>query len=149
MVPKGRKAAEAGHADAQCALGLMYSTIDGVELDHVEAAKWFRKAAEAGHVDTHRKAAEAGNADAQWILGHIMMSLYIDSYINDDGVAVHLSEPAKWMQLAAVQGHDIALTGLEGMQQLNLIPTPPPAPPSPQSCSPVPTHASTTERPAE
>ena len=30
------------------------------------------------------------------------------------------------MQLAAVQGHDIALTGLEGMQRLNLIPTPPP-----------------------
>ena len=41
-----RKAAEQGEASAQEELGTAYFFGDGVQRDHSEAAKWFRKAAE-------------------------------------------------------------------------------------------------------
>jgi TPR repeat protein len=46
-----RKAAEQGHAAAQCSLGLMYvyGYGQGVVKDESEAVKWFRKAAENGN----------------------------------------------------------------------------------------------------
>ena len=43
------KAAEQGDAEAQFNLGAMYANGAGVELDIVEAVKWYRKAAEQGH----------------------------------------------------------------------------------------------------
>ena len=91
---------------AQCALGNMYYDGRGVEQDHVEAAKWFRKSA------------EAGNAKAQHNLGA--------AYCNGKGVEEDLVKGVKWLQLAAVQGHEHALKGLDLMQQENFIPTPPP-----------------------
>ena len=45
-----RKAAEQGHADAQCNLGIRYTNgQEGLKQDHAEAVCWYRKAAEQGH----------------------------------------------------------------------------------------------------
>ena len=44
-----RKAAEQGHANAQCNLGYCYKYGEGVETNKAEAVKWYRKAAEQGH----------------------------------------------------------------------------------------------------
>eukprot|EP00729_Bicosta_minor_P008540 gene8540-biopygen22933 len=127
---------------AQNNLGGAYDTGKGVEQDHVEAGKWFRKAAEAGfangqcnlgtmydkgkgvaqdHVEAakwFRKAAEAGVALAQNNLAGM--------YINGQGVAQDFAEALRWSRLAAVQGYKDALVVLEVLQQVNLIPTPPP-----------------------
>ena len=45
---KLRKKARRGDATAQYNLGLMYKSGKGLTEDKVEAAKWFRKAAEQG-----------------------------------------------------------------------------------------------------
>jgi TPR repeat protein len=42
--------AEQGDADAQFLLGLRYYQGNGVAKDFVEAVKWYRKAAEQGHL---------------------------------------------------------------------------------------------------
>ena len=44
-----RKAADQGHASAQCNLGLMYDNGEGVPENDAEAVKWYRKAADQGH----------------------------------------------------------------------------------------------------
>eukprot|EP00729_Bicosta_minor_P004381 gene4381-biopygen16816 len=127
---------------AQNHLGGMYDKGKGVEQDHVEAAKWYRKAAEAGdaiaqfnlgtmydtgegveqdHVEAvtwYRKAAEAGFAMAQSNLGAM--------YGIGKGVEQDDSKAVKWAQLAAVQGFKDALKCLDLMQQGNFIQTPPP-----------------------
>lgn len=46
-----RQAAGQGNLSAQTSLGLMYFLGEGVEEDRVEAAKWFREAAERGHTE--------------------------------------------------------------------------------------------------
>eukprot|EP00729_Bicosta_minor_P032555 gene32555-biopygen9518 len=104
----------------QCSLGATYSIGKGVEQDHVEAVKWFRKASEAGfakaqfnlgimygkgegveqdHVMAakwYRKSAEAGNAHAQCMLGNM--------YDNGNGVEQDHVEAAKWYRKAAAAG---------------------------------------------
>ena len=45
-----RTAAEQGNADAQFKLGDMYATGEGVPKDDREAERWFRMAAEQGHL---------------------------------------------------------------------------------------------------
>eukprot|EP00729_Bicosta_minor_P032467 gene32467-biopygen20869 len=136
-----RKSAEAGYAKGQYNLGNMYRDGEGVEQDHVEAAKWYRKSAEAGfahaqcslgymyntgkgveqnHVEAvmwFRKSAEAGLAGAQFNLGAM--------YYDGKGVEQDLSKTVKWFQLAGAQGFEDALTGLDLLQQRNVIPTPP------------------------
>lgn len=85
--------AEAGDAELQFSLGVMYEHGEGVRQDYAEAARWYRKAAEQGLVDAqynvgvmyeqgkgvhqdyaeavrwYRKAAEQGLADAQYNMG--------------------------------------------------------------------------------
>lgn len=46
-----RKAAEQGHAEARFCLGECCEEGVGVEKDPVEAARWYRLAAEQGHED--------------------------------------------------------------------------------------------------
>ena len=70
-----RKAAEQGITDAQCKLGVMYDTGQGVPEDDVEAVKWYRKAA------------EQGLADAQYNLG--LMYAKGEGVIEDDAEAVN------------------------------------------------------------
>eukprot|EP00729_Bicosta_minor_P032464 gene32464-biopygen20866 len=113
---------------AQYSLGVMYDTGEGVKQDHVEAAKWYRKSAEAGnahaqnnfgnmhdtgkgveqdHVEAakwFRKAAEAGLAVAQNNLGN--------RYLNGRGVAPDHVEAVKWYRKAAEAGHATAQNNL-------------------------------------
>jgi len=74
------KAAEQGHAKAQCILGYCYEDGDEVTKDIKEAVKWFHKAA------------EQGNTDAQWTLGR--------RYQHGDGVKKNIKESIKWYSLS-------------------------------------------------
>ena len=96
--------AEAGDAEAQSNLGVMYEKGEGVPKDYVEAVKWYRKAAEQGDaygqkqlVKWYRKAAEQGVAIAQVNLGWM--------YDNGEGVPKDSSEATKWYRKAAKQGN--------------------------------------------
>ena len=80
-----KKAAEQGHAGAQCNLGLCYFSGEGVEKNLTEAIKWFKKAAEQGY------------AEAQYYLGFC--------YENGWGVEKNFSEAVKWYTKAAEQGY--------------------------------------------
>eukprot|EP00729_Bicosta_minor_P019656 gene19656-biopygen1572 len=120
---------------AQYNLGSMYYRGKGVEQDHVEAAKWFRKAAEAGHAMAqfnlgnmyrngrgveqdhveaakwYRKAAEAGDADAQCNLGLM--------YRNGEGVEQDHVEATKWYRKAAEAGGAMAQKNNLGVMYCN------------------------------
>lgn len=88
-----RKAAEQGHAQAQCSLGDTYYARE----DYAEATPWYRKAAEQGH------------AQAQYSLGA--------AYRLGDGVAQSDAEAAKWFRKAAEQGHANAQNDLSVMHR--------------------------------
>ena len=75
---------EAGDADAQYNLGVMYDNGKGVPQDYAEAVKWYRLAA------------EQGRAHAQYNLG-VMLK-------NGEGVPQDYAEAIKWWRLAAEQG---------------------------------------------
>eukprot|EP00729_Bicosta_minor_P032471 gene32471-biopygen20873 len=116
---------------AQNNLGYMYDKGEGVEQDHVEAVKWYRKSAEAGYADAqfnlgnmyrigegveqdhvaavkwYQKAAEAGNAPAQCSLGYM--------YFSGEGVEQDHVEAAKWYRKAAEAGFAEAQCILGGM----------------------------------
>ena len=110
--------AEQGHAEARHNLALIYHLGQGVPLNHVEAARWYR--AEQGHagaqnnlghmyksgdgvpqntveaVKWYRKAAEQGAAQAQFNLGLM--------YKTGEGVPVNTIEAVQWYHRAAKQG---------------------------------------------
>ena len=79
-----RPLAEQGNANAQHALGVMYSKGRGVPQNHAEAVKWWRLAA------------EQGKADAQLGLGAM--------YFYGRGAPQDYAEAVKWYRLAAEQG---------------------------------------------
>jgi len=81
-----------GNAEAQLALGFMYSEGYGVTQDHAEAVKWFQLSA------------GQGNARAQAALGA--------AYASGRGVRQDPSEAAKWRRRAADQGDAIAQAAL-------------------------------------
>jgi len=78
--------AEAGNADAQYNLGVMYENGQGVPQDYKEAVKWYRLAAEQGH------------AKAQTNLG--LMYEYGNGVLQDNTMA-HM-----WYNIASANGHD-------------------------------------------
>ena len=90
-----RRAAEAGHANAQFNLGYMYNAGEGVPQDYTEALAWYRRAAEAGH------------ARAQVNLGGM--------YHRGEGVAQDYAEALAWYRRAAEQGDARAQSSLGGM----------------------------------
>ena len=90
-----RKAAEQGHAGAQCNLGRMYAQGLGEKQDYAEAVCWYRKAAKQGH------------AVAQFNLGVM--------YENGRGVKIDLAEAAYWYRKAAQQDHPDAQCNLGWM----------------------------------
>ena len=114
------KAAGEGDAEAQFKKGLMYAKGEGVEQDHEEAVKCYRKAAEGGNIKAQYnlggayhfgegveqdheeavkwicKAAEQGHAGAQGVLGW--------AYNKGEGVEQDYKEAAKWYRKAAQQG---------------------------------------------
>ena len=113
--------ADAGHADAQFLLGLMYKEGRGVERDFTASAAWLERAARQYHVDAQfflgralrdgqgterdaaravtlfRAAADKDHARAAFELGHL--------YRKGDGVAADDSEAGKWYLRAAGLGH--------------------------------------------
>ena len=79
-----RTRANAGDAEAQFNLGLMYASGEGVPQDDVEPVAWYRQAAEQGY------------AKAQYNLGFMCAT--------GRGVSRDLVEAAAWWFKAATQG---------------------------------------------
>ncbi len=93
-----RKAAEQGHADAQCNLGWMYDSGQGVmEQSYEKAVEWYRKAAEQGY------------ARGQYDLGLM--------YENGQGVEQSYEKAVEWYRKAAEQGYDEAIDALTRCHQ--------------------------------
>jgi TPR repeat protein len=86
------KAAEQGHAFAQCQLAMHYYKGEGVDKDYVEAAKWYHKAAEQGNV--------------------VAQGNLANCYHTGEGVNKDYVEAAKWNREAAANGHEMALLRL-------------------------------------
>jgi TPR repeat protein len=80
--------AQAGNADAQHLLGLMYYMGRGVQRDYKEAFAW------------HYKAAVQGKADAQYVIGAM--------YYTGNAVPLDQKMAVKWFRKAAEQGHAAA-----------------------------------------
>jgi len=95
-----RAAAEAGDAEAQTRLGLMYYCGDGVPMDWSEARTWLRKASEQGRADAQAK------LGAMCFLG--------------EGGPCSLAESLRWFRCAAEQGQTLAQTGLGIMYAFGL-----------------------------
>ncbi|MDR1871524.1 MAG: sel1 repeat family protein [Deltaproteobacteria bacterium] len=113
-------AAENGSPEAQHYLGVLYINGEGLTQDFKEAAKWFNKAAINGYYDPRNAAktfhnnqnelkelaadfqkvalkAEEGDMAARFEVGIRLLMGF--------GVAKDLKEAAKWLALAATQGH--------------------------------------------
>jgi hypothetical protein len=120
--------AEWGDAAAQAYLGWMYEQGKGVQQNHVEAVRWYRKAADQEHagaqaslgfayfdgkgvgqdkvkaVRWYRKAAEHGDATSQYFVGWAYEAGY--------GVARDAAAATHWYRKAADQGNAEAQKGL-------------------------------------
>ena len=74
-----RPLAEQGSAEAQTALGLMYSAGRGVPQDYVEAVKWYRDAAEQGFADAQDALARmyvlGRGVPKNYVLAHMWFNL--------------------------------------------------------------------------
>lgn len=97
---KWRTSAEIGNPRAQYLLGQMYRHGVGVDIDSVEAARWYQPAAEQGY------------AQAQYQLGLL--------YFEGEGLELNYHEAARWFALAASQGHpeaqfNMAVMELDGL----------------------------------
>ena len=95
--------AEKGDVASQFALGECYYNGDGVEVNHSEAAKWYRKAAEQGDIN------------AQLKLG----AMYATLYEAGKGVVRDYGESIKWYGKAADQYRKAAELG-DDRAQCNL-----------------------------
>lgn len=82
------RAAESGHAAAQCALGVCYAEGKGVEQDLPQAVHWYRLSAEQGY------------CDALFNLGWC--------YMCGEGVEPDAAQSAHYFRGAAEQGDDLA-----------------------------------------
>jgi TPR repeat protein len=80
-----RPLAQAGNADAEHLLGLMYYMGRGVPQDYKTALEW------------HRKAALKGKADAQYVVGAM--------YYTGNAVIQDHKQAVSWFRKAAEQGH--------------------------------------------
>lgn len=104
-----RPLAQAGNAEAEHLLGLMYYMGRGVPQDYKVALEW------------HRKAALKGKADAQYVVGAM--------YYTGNAVIQDHKQAVTWFRKAAEQGHTQAqqVLGLMyryhmgGVQQDNVI----------------------------
>lgn len=80
-----RPLAQAGNADAEHLMGLMYYMGRGVPQDYKAALEW------------HRKAALKGKADAQYVVGAM--------YYTGNAVIQDQKQAVGWFRKAAEQGH--------------------------------------------
>ena len=81
-----KASADAGQAEAEFDLGLLYAQGLGVKRDLNEASKWYRKAA------------EQGNAEAEFALGQM--------YSRGWGVPRDTADAMRWMQMANAPDSD-------------------------------------------
>lgn len=86
-------AAQAGDADAQYAIGVMYSQGKGVPEDLAEAVRWYRLAAERGH------------DKAAFNLGFLLFQGYADRAGNEHQDA---AEALKWLAISGERGNAMA-----------------------------------------
>ena len=139
-----RLAANEGNSDAQYYVGYMYENGHGIFQDYVEAAKWYRLAADQGHVEAIDKIRELerksipkdtgsqqtnksnGKEKVSMSYDHIPQDIsgktdpqaqcdIADGYYRGDGVAQDYTEAAKWYRLAADQGSGDAQSNLGNM----------------------------------
>jgi TPR repeat protein len=127
------KKAEEGDAEAQFGLGLKFA--NGEAQDYLQAAQWYRKAADQNHslaqfnlgmmyaqgqgmapdegeaVRWIRRAAEQGDAAAQFNLGSRYHRASVSGLEMD--AAESRIEAYKWFQLAAAQGYKNSLLTCE------------------------------------
>ena len=124
--------AKAGDAAAELAIGIEYQKGDVVPRDFVQAADWFRKAADLGNARAQfrlgslyqqresglmqddaqaaqwlRKAADQGLAEAQNALAL--------AYAHGKGVAQDPAQAAEWFQKAVAQNDAQAMVNLAGL----------------------------------
>ena len=120
-----RPLAQAGDAEAQFAMGLLYVEGSGVEQDDAEALVWFRRAAEQGHASSqfalgqacryapeiacegaetmawYRRAAEQGLPEAQYALAGAYAASLFSGEVE---VTEARGEIESWLARAAAQG---------------------------------------------
>lgn len=137
-VRRWHKAADLGHAGAQCRLGHAYSSGAGVEENAAVAAMWYRKAAEQGNAEAqnclggmymtgsgvkkdrkeavswYRKAAEQGLAEAQYEVA--------EAYHNGCGVDRDNDEAVIWYRKAADQDYTDSLEKLDQLYAAGFTP---------------------------
>ncbi|MEI7582745.1 tetratricopeptide repeat protein [Runella sp.] len=87
-----KKSVEPGNADAQNTLGGRYYYGRNVNVNYIEAVKWYRKAA------------KQADAEGQYNLGTM--------YENGHGVEKKRNEAIRWYGLAARQGDEFAQKNL-------------------------------------
>jgi TPR repeat protein len=85
-------AAQAGHADSQFNVALMYEQGIGIGKDEKEAVSWYSKAAEQGHVAS------------QYNLAVL--------YENGRGTEIDFSKANEWYRKASAQGDPLAIGNL-------------------------------------
>ena len=112
--------AQQGNTEAQFSLGSLYENSTGAQQDKAKAVYWYRKAAEAGHIQAlenlnrmgqHlKRIGQQGNADDQFALGEMYFYYEIGTDIRQDS-----REAANWYRKAAEQGHVEAQYKLGGM----------------------------------
>lgn len=129
-VEKTQTEAQAGSADAQNQLGTRYYKGDGVPKSLANAERFYRQAAEQGHVGAqnnlgliysrnmgpkgypravywYRKAASLGSEVAQYNLGLM--------YRYGKGVKRDYQEAARWIEYSAIAGYPIAQNSIAHM----------------------------------
>ena len=128
-----RRRAEAGEAEGQFRLGVMYAYGRGTARDEAEAASWLRKAAGQNHIAAQmrlglmlargagvakdeaeaaewlRKAAERNDSVAQFNLGLM--------HAHGLGVAKDRNEALRWYRKAVAQGHPGARVNLSVLER--------------------------------
>jgi TPR repeat protein len=97
-----RAAAEKGDPEAQFLFGVQIMVGDGITRDRLEAVRWLRKAAEAGH------------AEAQYTLGNLFATPDPEDRLADP------VEAEKWLTIAAEQGNLAAISRLSDEEEKRL-----------------------------
>jgi TPR repeat protein len=127
--------ADLGNAEVQFFLGLQHGSALGEALDFIQAAQWYRKAADQDHVLAQynlgvmfargqgvlqndvtaagwmRKAAEGGDAGAQYDLGSRCHRASVDPL--RQGAMESRIEAYKWFHLAAAQEYRDSVTACD------------------------------------
>lgn len=122
-LPDVRKSAVFGHTESQFAFGCLLAAGWGVEQDHAEALKWFRKAAErnlapavtrVGIAHLHGLGVDADSAEGlKWLrksaTANDVTGLYVMGRVHEfgNGVAQDFNEALKWYHKGA-EIHDPA-----------------------------------------